>query len=360
MASNNCPPSPSTTASDKDDEGHLRELDSRATLSGATGQYLSEELAKWARSTAAGSQRKASRQLEEPNPWELSPWEQVELSVATCYDGRLGHLFSFVYDAVQLSSGRDKCLALVQGYAKFASAALSRPDSERHYMYRGIEDSLSDGRKIFRLFKEFREVYKIRRGFHRFEEGIGEGGLGCIAAVCGFLDICGHASSTFYYFFDNLLWAASVGIVRAKEVPRLQRQMWKGFRKNGLVISGFGGVASVKRKKNLASIWRLNFAIAANLLLLFKAIKASMATGFGFQGPDDARLFHTLELVGMFANYRILLSKLGYSGASHAKMGLLMMLASACGIWSSWRKVRRKNCGAKTFVTNAERRRLGL
>ena len=54
------------------------------------------------------------------------------------------------------------------------------------------QDSLSDGRKIFRLFKEFREVYKVgslrlrgnqrplkpqvRRGWSRFSQGAQEEG----------------------------------------------------------------------------------------------------------------------------------------------------------------------------------------
>eukprot|EP00438_Fugacium_kawagutii_P033741 Skav209657 [mRNA] locus=scaffold2126:100318:102479:+ [translate_table: standard] len=65
---------------------------------------------------------------------------------------------------------------------------------------------------------------------------------------------------------------------------------------------------------------------------------------------EDARLFHTLEIIGMLASYRVLLSKLHIMKASHARLGLLAMLAAACGIWSNWRKVRRKNCGTKTFV----------
>eukprot|EP00415_Alexandrium_ostenfeldii_P000576 UN0576 len=248
----------------------------------------------------------------------------------------------------------------MQGYAKFASEALCAPDSERHWMYRGVEESISDGRKIFRLFKEFREVYKVRRGFNRLMEGISESGLPSIPAICGTLDVLGHSSSFFYYLFDNILWAASVGIIRSKEVPKLQRRMWHGFRRNGPILSSLGGVARVKRAKNFASIWRLNFAILANVLLLRMAVIRSIALGGRFQGPDDGRLFHTLELVGMFASYRILLSKLGYLHISHRNSGLLAMVAAICGIWSNWRKVRRKNCGTKKFVPAVARRRSSL
>jgi hypothetical protein len=256
--------------------------------------------------------------------------------------------FNFIYDVLQLSSGRDKACALIQGYAKFASEVFTKIDSERHWMYRGIEDSLSDGRKIFRLFKEFREVYKVRRGWSRFSVGAAGHGVVSIPAVCGVLDVLGHSCSFFYYLGDNLLWAASVGLVRSKEVPKMQRRIWQGLRRNGPVLSALGGVASVKRKRNWASIWRLNFAIGANLLLFYQAIR-KLGTK-SLEGPDDARLFHILELVGMFASYRVLLSKLKLSKASHARLGLLAMLAAACGVWTNWRKVRRKNCGTKTFA----------
>jgi len=219
---------------------------------------------------------------------------------------------------------------------------------------------LSDGRKIFRLFKEFREVYKVRRGLNRLMEGLADGGVLCIPAVCGFLDTLGHTASLFYYSFDNILWAASVGLVRSKEVPKWQRKMWQGFRRNGAVISWLGGVATVKRRKNLASIWRLVFAFIANVLLLKKALETCASRGGTFQGPDDPRLFHTLELIGMAANFRILWSKLGYTRMSHEMLGILAMLASACGIWSNWRKVRRKKCGTKQFLTAVERRRAEL
>lgn len=282
--------------------------------------------------------------------------ETLNWHVSTVYDVHVGQPFNFIYDVLQFSSGRDKFCALMQGYAKFASEVLAKPDSERHWMYRGIEDSLSDGRKIFRLFKEFREVYKVRRGWSRFSQGAQEEGTFSIPAACGVLDMLGHTCSFFYYLGDNLLWAASVGLVRSKEVPKMQRRMWKGFRKNGAILNSLGGVSNVKQKRNWASIWRLNFAIGANILLFYKAV---VRLGWkSLEGPDDARLFHTLEIIGMLASYRVLLSKLNILKASHARLGLLAMLAAACGIWSNWRKVRRKKCGTKTFVVASKNQKV--
>lgn len=237
-----------------------------ATLSGASGRHLALELASWMRSRAASDFDDA--ELEPQNAWE-----QMELKVKAYYDKPVGGFFRLMYDLLQFSSGRDKLCAFLQNFAKLASSALAKPDSERHWMWRGIEDSMSDGRKIFRFFKEFREVYKMRRGLHRMQLGIQECGLISIATTCGTLDVLAHMSSFVFYLFDNLIWAASVGIVRAKEVPRWQRDMWQGGRRNGAVIIFFGGVALIKRRKNIASFWRIVFAFWANVLLLKKAIE---------------------------------------------------------------------------------------
>jgi hypothetical protein len=327
---------------------HQRLPEHRNTLSGASGQFLAEEMRKWLK-------KRSSLQTESVDSLTpINAWETVELKVATYYDRPFGACVNLVYDILQLSSGRDKFCALLQGYAKFASAALALPDSERHFTYRGVEDSLSDGRKIFRLFKEFREVYKVRRGFHRMQEGIASHGCVSIPAVCGTMDVLGHSASFFYYLFDNMLWAASVGLLRTKEIPKWQIGMWKGLRRDGKVISSLGGVNQVKDMKNMASIWRLNFAITANVLLLIAAMRDGAST---LQGVDDPRIFHALELVGMAASYRVLLSKLKYVKLkSHATSGILAMVAALCGIWSNWRKVRRKKCGTKEFVTVAEKR----
>ena len=57
-------------------------------------------------------------------------------------------VFNTIYDILQLSSGRDKVCAFIQNGAKFASDALAKSDSEFYYICRGMEDSLSDGRKV--------------------------------------------------------------------------------------------------------------------------------------------------------------------------------------------------------------------
>eukprot|EP00747_Dinoflagellata_sp_TGD_P168822 gnl/TRDRNA2_/TRDRNA2_196126_c0_seq1.p1 gnl/TRDRNA2_/TRDRNA2_196126_c0~~gnl/TRDRNA2_/TRDRNA2_196126_c0_seq1.p1 ORF type:complete len:412 (+),score=93.44 gnl/TRDRNA2_/TRDRNA2_196126_c0_seq1:75-1310(+) len=328
---------------------------SPATVSGSSGEALAQELLKWSQRRSAQHASRRPSLLEQDLSISKNAWERVELKVAAYYDRPFGWFFSFVYDVLQLSSGRDKFCAVLQGYAKFVRVNYYMPDSERFGMYRGIEDSLSDGRKIFRLFKEFREVYKIRRGFHRFEQGIEQEGCTSSAALCGALDVLAHTASFFFYFFDNLLWAASVGIVRAKEVPKWQKGMWQGWRRNGRVIDTLGGVRAVKRMKNYTSIWRLSFAMLANAILLKKAVVLKAQDRF--EGPDDARLFHVLEIAGMAASFRVLQARLGFKALSESRCALLDMLAALVGLWSNWRKVCRDKCGTKKFVPTATRRR---
>merc|ERR1712061_328795 len=74
------------------------------------------------------------------------------------------------------------------------------------------------------------------------------------------------------------------------------------------------------------------------------------ARGGTFEGPDDSRLFHTLELIGMAVSFRDLLSRLDMMPMmSESQSGLLGMLGSAVGLWSNWRKVCKDQCGTKTF-----------
>mmetsp|Transcript_11103 Transcript_11103/g.30674 ORF Transcript_11103/g.30674 Transcript_11103/m.30674 type:complete len:354 (-) Transcript_11103:96-1157(-) len=321
--------------------------DSTATISGVSGSRLEQELASWRR------RKKANELKLQP----LNTLEHVELQVKTYYDSLFGSFFNFIYDLLQFSSGRDKFCCILQNFAKIASARFAVVDSERYWMYRGIEDRLSDGRKIFRFFKEFREVYKIRRGYHRMQAGISDHGAPSIPAACGMLDVCAHVASFHFYLFDNLLWATTVGIFRAKEVPKWQRKMWVGGRRNGAVVAWLGGVTQIKRRKDGASIVRIVCAMLANILLFKKAVSDCSERGGAFQGCDDPRLFHTLEIIGMAASLRDLLSRLGVAPLEdHAYIGALGIIGSAVGLWSNWRKVRKDQCGTKQFTTTVERR----
>ena len=279
------------------------------------------------------------------------------------YDKFQAPIFNFFYDILQLSSGRDKVVAFIQNFAKYSSDALCSVDSEGYWICRGVEDNLSDSRKVFRFLKWLREVYKVRRGIHRADLGRKKSGVLSIDFSCGVMDVLGHTCSFFYFLLDNLLWLTSVGVLQSKAVPAFIQQLdWYDAtvpRRNGSVVRLLGGVTGIKRMKNYSSMYRLYFALTANVLLLCQAWRKRrarprksllndaepQATATVQRSPlDDPLLFHSLEVLGMLCNLRVLLSKLSVPGwrASHATLGALGMAAALQGVWRNWRKVVQK------------------
>ncbi len=278
------------------------------------------------------------------------------------YDRFQAPIFNFFYDILQLSSGRDKVVAFIQNFAKFSSDALCRADSEIHWICRGVEDNLSDSRKVFRFLKWLREVYKVRRGLHRADLGLKKSGILSIDFTCGVMDVLGHTCSFLYFLLDNLLWATSVGVLQTKAVPAFIQQLdWYDAtvpRRNGSVVRLLGGVTGIKRMKNYSSMFRLYFALTANVFLLYQAWRSrgravredaeqQVTSTVARSALDDPLLFHSLEVLGMLCNLRVLFSKLNVPGwrASHAKLGLLGMAAALQGVWRNWRKVVQKKVG---------------
>lgn len=271
------------------------------------------------------------------------------------YDSVFSFLFNFFYDVLHLSSGRDKLLAFIQNFCKYRVGKLENGTANA-LTYMRVHDSLSSSRKAFRFLKWVREVYKIRRGIDRFEQGYEQGGLCSIPATCGMLDICGHSCSFGYYLIDNILWGVSVGIFN---VPKSMDSIWAGGWKNrhGPVVTWLGGVAQMNIARNYFSFWRTAFGFAANILLLIQAVRQKLSQRRYWQYVlypetwDDPVLFHILELVSITANMRILLSQLGYRRfkLSSSTLGLLGMVAAVTGMWRIWRKVLSKKVGARSF-----------
>jgi hypothetical protein len=341
-----------------------------ATVTGATGQCLAKELRQ---KLAQADKPRKNLNIETNGVREALTYPLVRKMQSgmqyscSAYDEVGSPFFTFFYDVLQLSSGRDKLCAFVQNFAKFASDSLAAPDSERHLIWRSVESDISSSRKVFKLFKWIREVYKIRRGIHRIEDGKKTNGntYFCIDAVCGMLDTFGRVIGFNYFVLDNIVWAVSVGLVQGKQVPSMMRSQdeLRFNRKNGLLVRMLGGITGIKRNKNIASLIRSYIGIAANMLLLYKAVKykwAQLETEKKEQNwanilspahADDAVFFHIFEICGTYAGLLTLFSKLKIKGwkQTHTAMGILGMFQSATGIWRNWRKVIKKNCGAKQF-----------
>jgi len=271
------------------------------------------------------------------------------------YDTVFSFLFNIFYDVLHLSSGRDKLLAFIQNFCKYQNGKLEA-NSEKSLTYLRVHDSLSSSRKAFRFLKWVREVYKIRRGIDRFESGYEQGGLKCIPAVCGVMDVCGHSCSFGYYLIDNILWGASVGIFT---IPKSRDSIWIGGwqARQGPMVTWLGGVAQMNTARNYFSFCRTAFGFAANVLLLFQAARKKWNETRRWldvlypETWDDPVLFHSLEIVCITVNMRILLSQLGYRRfkLSNSRLGLLGMIAAVTGMWRIWRKVLSKKFGARSF-----------
>ena len=109
------------------------------------------------------------------------------------------HLLTFVgLHLLKTSKGRDKLCALVQNFSKFWSITAYELDTAGHAVWRGVENNISDGRKIFRFLKFIPEAAKGRDSFRRS------------LCLTGFartrtqLECLARVTSCMYYFLDNV------------------------------------------------------------------------------------------------------------------------------------------------------------
>ena len=116
-----------------------------------------------------------------------------------------------------------------------------------------------------------------------------------------------------YFWLDNVIWAVGMGIFKSKELPEHLTRVWRpgdfGGRRNGWVVSSFGGMSSLKKARNSFSLMRVSVGIMSHLLFLYYyRLKAkdsqNMPKDTGSQPSADgdftvtAKLsFHSLELV---------------------------------------------------------------
>ena len=121
-------------------------------------------------------------------------------------------------------------LSFLQNFAKIVSDSFCEAESDTNLVYRAVENNISDGRKVFRFFKWWREVYKVRRGIFRYQSGRDANGTAwCIDANCGIMDTFGHFFSFHYFLLDNMLWAVNVGLLKAKATPKVVTHLISDF-----------------------------------------------------------------------------------------------------------------------------------
>ena len=117
---------------------------------------------------------------------------------------------TYITAILNTSKGRDKILGLIQ-YSCFLYKECMKDHLKNQKIRewpvslknaKNIQVSMTNGRKIFRFLKWLDEIPKIMK---------------CIsdpnADRVVLLKLFSHTCKLFYYFFDNLVWAASIGII---------------------------------------------------------------------------------------------------------------------------------------------------
>mmetsp|Transcript_17572 Transcript_17572/g.19886 ORF Transcript_17572/g.19886 Transcript_17572/m.19886 type:complete len:293 (-) Transcript_17572:317-1195(-) len=141
---------------------------------------------------------------------------------------------------------------------------------------------MSSGRKVFRLFKWVKEYERARLSLM-----VPDSYLGCVrtkarAFVTRILAILMHGFAGGYYFVDNIIWAAQIGLInraaKAEDLKKLFKQKvpyeeYVGFQSQFIQIQHNREIAQDrinrwKDWKNWLSLQRLIFAIIHCLLQL--------------------------------------------------------------------------------------------
>lgn len=226
-------------------------------------------------------------------------------------------------DILKTCKGRDKLCAFLQNLAKYHSVSSFKVGTEEWQIWRNVENSMSDGRKIFKLFKFIPEATKCKNARTRAtkEERY--------FALRSNTEAVARAVSCVYFGLDNVMWAASVGIFASKD----QRHAIGSVddttgRKDGAVIGSLGGLRGVADKKNTASLYRLLLALLSEGIWLVHVLSSATK-------PKDTDslgvLAHVFEVITLTSNLRMVMKRL-YKGSwelSPASMGILGMVAAA-------------------------------
>ena len=279
--------------------------------------------------------------------------------------------YDVVYYIMRKTSGRDKLCALIQAIAKLNASGLEG-DTQAFLIWRAVEGSMRDGRKIFKFLKWIESAQKMRWCCERTFSSFFKGGPAFLTLTHA-LDILAYFLATNYYLLDNLLWCTQVGLLRSKVIPANQRLLWVGFRNNGKVVSVLGGLSGIKLKRNYCSFYRSIVALLSEIIYLRgmstielkesgvisdeEEVRGSIVGGrnrrrktrhgrFGFlSNRHAARLIslwqsarvdlvaHVMAILRIVCNLRVLLTRLKMWECSERVESLYAVVAAAVGIW---------------------------
>lgn len=220
-----------------------------------------------------------------------------------------------------------------------------------------LEDSMSSGRKVLRLFKWMKEVERAKLSLNA-KKSVKTLSLRLLTFIA-------HLFAACYYFFDNLIWATQIGLLnstrhRERQLLRLfkndaQFEQYKEYQlvyKDFLKAKGSANkrIEGWKNIRNFSSLYRLLFAVFLNLITIFnaKAEVRRLESKYEDEVNND-RIEKIrqqteekyLETVAVSCNLLMTLSRLKFRYFKELPLysiGLMGMVAGAIGIRNNWPK----------------------
>eukprot|EP00656_Telonema_subtile_P012383 TRINITY_DN16229_c0_g1_i1.p1 TRINITY_DN16229_c0_g1~~TRINITY_DN16229_c0_g1_i1.p1 ORF type:complete len:255 (+),score=49.64 TRINITY_DN16229_c0_g1_i1:29-793(+) len=223
----------------------------------------------------------------------------------------------FIADPVlKTCKGRDKLCSLLQNFAKWNSLVAHTEGTEGWQAWRNVENSMSDGRKIFRFIKYIPESVKSYHAFKRAARS----SPASPHAIQDFTEGCARGLSCLYMWYDNLLWAQAVGMIAVASLK------------------------DVKRKKNQASLVRLLVALLGEAIFFFSGPLRRAMDSQASAAPEDPAVHrldqaqHLLVLVSILCNIRMTLPRVFRTGfkCGLPAIGVLGMASSLSVLGSMW------------------------
>mmetsp|Transcript_6873 Transcript_6873/g.10872 ORF Transcript_6873/g.10872 Transcript_6873/m.10872 type:complete len:445 (-) Transcript_6873:248-1582(-) len=128
------------------------------------------------------------------------------------------------------SSGRDKAASVIQYLAMFWGSQpfvnLSGIEDTAEAPWKKLEESMSSGRKVFRLLKWIKEYEKARLAVTAPDSYLGLGHNKRLALFQRVLAVLMNSFSFLYYWFDNMVWAAQANLVNRSPQELTRKQLF--------------------------------------------------------------------------------------------------------------------------------------
>lgn len=229
------------------------------------------------------------------------------------------------------AKGKDKLSAFAQNFGKLV-ATIKGLSPKQQNIWLAVEDNIKSSRKIFKLFKFCPEFCKCRQIFGQTMAKTG------LNKVRGFLDVIARAISCIYYIYDNVIWAASMGLLQGDKLPNHLKFLQHSVKpRDGTIITFLGGSSVLQRRKDLLSLYRLYISFLSKLTFAYK---------YYVQGEDISENDLSAQkwgLLGLICNFLILQQRLhggwGGNGAAEGALGMMASFAAICEMYyNKWRR----------------------